>query len=261
MEFQDQLQRRIEIPSTPQSVVSLVPSQTELLVDLGLKEKITGITKFCVHPPYLRKDKKVVGGTKTVHFEKIKALKPDIILCNKEENTKEMVLELEKIAPVHVSDVTDLEDAFELMLQYGELFNCRKEAFTIQQKIRSKTIELKKQFQDSSKMKVAYLIWKNPIMVAGSSTFINNLLQLNNLENVFAGTERYPETDIAELQEKKPDLVLLSSEPFPFQEKHKTLFAELSTRIELVDGEFFSWYGSRLLKAIDYFKEFHKKIF
>lgn len=106
---------------TPKRIVSLVPSQTELLVDLGLKSQLVGITKFCVHPLNLRIEVAVVGGTKQINFKKIKVLKPDIILCNKEENTLEMVLELQKIARVEVSDVNTLEDALQLIKFYGEL--------------------------------------------------------------------------------------------------------------------------------------------
>ena len=123
MIYKDQLQRTIVLNSTPKRIISLVPSQTELLVDLGLETSIVGVTKFCVHPSFLRKDKTIVGGTKQVHFDKIRELKPDIILCNKEENTQEMILELEKIAPVHISDIYNLEDSFELIKMYGELFS------------------------------------------------------------------------------------------------------------------------------------------
>src|SRR5690554_2995659 len=98
MEFIDQLNRVVKLSKTPTRIVSLVPSQTELLVDLGLRDNIVGVTKFCVHPNKLRKEKTIVGGTKNVHFEKVTALNPDIVICNKEENTEEIVIELEKIA-------------------------------------------------------------------------------------------------------------------------------------------------------------------
>ena len=254
MIFQDQLGRRIELSSRPERIVSLVPSQTELLVDLGLEENLVGITKFCVHPPELKKIKKIVGGTKEVHFDKIAALNPDIILCNKEENTKEMVKRLEKIAPVHVSDVVNLEDAFGLMRQYGKLFRKESLAETVVSSIQKKVKTLKQQLQNKQKTRVAYVIWKKPLMVAGRNTFINSLLELNNLENVF-GEERYPVTSLEDLRNKQPEVVLLSTEPFPFQEKHIKDFSDLDVQVEIVDGEYFSWYGSRLLKAMEYFKK------
>ena len=254
MEFQDQLGRKIELSSRPERIVSLVPSQTELLVDLGLEENLVGITKFCVHPPELKKIKKIVGGTKEVHFDKIAALNPDIILCNKEENTKEMVKRLEKIAPVHVSDVVNLEDAFRLMRQYGKLFRKEALAETVVSSIQKKVKTLKQQLQNKQKTRVAYVIWKKPLMVAGRNTFINSLLELNNLENVF-GEKRYPVTSLEDLRNRQPEVVLLSTEPFPFQEKHIKDFSDLDVQVEIVDGEYFSWYGSRLLKAMEYFKK------
>lgn len=253
MELRDQLQRKIVLDGVPQRVVSLVPSQTELLIDLGLEEKLAGITKFCVHPEYLRKTKKVVGGTKQVHLDRIKDLQPDLILCNKEENTPEMVEALEKIAPVHVSDINEIEDAFEMMFQYGQLFNREELANTMVDSIRKKISALKEINKDKPTKKVAYLIWQDPIMVAGKSTFIDTLLQLNNFENVYR-EDRYPVTSLEELKERKPDLILLSSEPYPFSEKHIEFFENTGAEIKLVDGEYFSWYGSRLLDAIEYFK-------
>ncbi|MDX1603919.1 MAG: helical backbone metal receptor, partial [Salinimicrobium sediminis] len=179
--FRDQLNRKIEVKGTPRRIVSLVPSQTELLVDLGLREQIFGVTKFCVHPRDLRKEKTIVGGTKKVHFDRIAALEPDIILCNKEENTEEMVTELEKIAPVHVSDIKSIDDSLELIFQYGEILGVTAKASEIAEDI----LFLRRQFQEDMKKlpvrKVAYFIWKDPWMVAGKDTFIDHLLQLNNL--------------------------------------------------------------------------------
>lgn len=259
MEFRDQLQRKIVLKEVPKRIISLVPSQTELLVDLGLEQQLVGITKFCVHPQYLRKNKQVVGGTKQVHLDKISALNPDIILCNKEENTAEMVAELEKIAPVHVSDILTINDALELMQQYGEIFNTEKTVKKLINSIEEKISAFKTEVQSYSKLKVAYFIWKNPYMVAGKNTFIDTLLNLNKLENVYEES-RYPETNFEDLQAKNPDIVMLSSEPFPFKKKNKEEFEKLGFKTELVDGEYFSWYGSRLENAIDYFREFRKSI-
>lgn len=254
MEIRDQLGRQLHLKSTPKRLISLVPSQTELLVDLGLEENILGITKFCVHPKRLRKIKKIVGGTKSVHLDRIQALKPDIILCNKEENTKEMVAALEAIAPVHVSDISNLQEALELMLQYGEIFQKQNPAEILVHNIQQKLEDLKQKNKEKRPKKVAYLIWKDPLMAAGKGTFIDELLQLNQLDNVFSKT-RYPETSLEELSQKKPDVLMLSSEPFPFSEKHIEMFSGLGTEIKLVDGEFFSWYGSRLEKAMEYFEK------
>ncbi|MDT0689555.1 helical backbone metal receptor [Salegentibacter sp. F188] len=251
MEFRDQLQRKITISENPKRIISLVPSQTELLFDLGLEDNIAGITKFCVYPEGLRTRKKIVGGTKSVHIEKVKALQPDLILCNKEENTREMMLELEKIAPVHVSDIYCLEDAFKLMRQYGKIFQKEARVESMIAEVREKKKKLEAKTKGKRIKKVGYFIWKDPLMVAGKETFINELLELNRFDNVFSG--RYPETTLEELQNLELDLILLSSEPYPFKEKHKEIFKDIDAEIELVDGEFFSWYGSRLIQAMDYF--------
>ncbi|WP_289024088.1 helical backbone metal receptor [uncultured Salegentibacter sp.] len=253
MKLIDQLHRTLSLQEVPKRIISLVPSQTELLVDLGLEENLVGITKFCVHPVHLRKTKTIVGGTKEVKLERIKALKPDIILCNKEENTKKMVEELQEIAPVHVSDIIKIEDSFELMQQYARIFDKEAPVKAIIDSIKEKMGKLQEQLQHKPVKRIAYFIWKEPLMVAGKDTFVDELLKLNKLENIFQ-TSRYPETSLQEIKAKKPDLLLLSSEPFPFAEKHKPYFSELNIEIKLVDGEYFSWYGSRLVKAMDYFK-------
>lgn len=257
--IRDQLQRELDMKSVPKRIISLVPSQTELLVTLGLEEHIVGITKFCVHPAHLRKSKVVVGGTKKVHFDKIRELNPEIILCNKEENTLEMVLELEKIAPVHVSEIIDIEDALQLIEMYGKLFDRTQEANHLNLKLRKKKSEFENEIPGLPK-KVAYFIWRDPWMVAGGDTFINSLLKLNGWENVFENNPgRYPEIKPEELRSLEPDLILLSSEPYPFQEKHVEEMRQICpAHIELVDGEYFSWYGSRLIPAFDYFKKFQK---
>ena len=112
--MQDQLGTQHTFEKTPLRIVSLVPSQTELLYDLGLEDNIVGITKFCVHPFHFKATKTIVGGTKTIKFDKIKALQPDIIICNKEENTKEIVEELSQICPVWVTDILMIEDNLQM---------------------------------------------------------------------------------------------------------------------------------------------------
>ena len=257
MQVQDQLGRNFQLKETPKRIISLVPSQTELLVDLGLREQLVGITKFCVHPVELRKEVEIVGGTKEVKLEKIAQLQPDLILCNKEENTFDMVTLLEQIAPVHVSDISTIEESLALIKQYGEIFSVEENAKRLIAKIQAGLKDFQEFFNDKKPLKVAYFIWRKPWMVAGGDTFIDHLLQLNHFENIFAETPRYPEVDLHRLAEA--DLVLLSSEPFPFQEKHMEELSEFvePEKIKLIDGEFFSWYGSRLAKAFSYFKKWH----
>lgn len=259
MEIRDQLHRMITLSKPPKRIISLVPSQTELIVDLGLETALVGITKFCVHPLHLRDHKTIVGGTKQVHFDKIRALKPDIILCNKEENTKEMIEELEHIAAVHISDINTLEDAFQLITLYGQLFSKEEKATILVNSIREMKLEFDAFIKEQPKKTVAYFIWKEPWMVAAKQTFIDELMQVNGFDNYYENLERYPEIELITSKPEKADVVLLSSEPFPFKERHKVIVKAFypEADIRIVDGEMFSWYGSRLLKAFDYFKTLH----
>jgi len=255
--FTDQLGTMHFFENTPQRIVSLVPSQTELLYDLGLENSIVGITKFCVHPYHFKSTKKIVGGTKKVNFDKIRLLQPDIIICNKEENTKEIVEELRDICPVWVTDIFTLEDNFQMISDFGKLFDRRIEAEKWNDKLSFALSDFKNYIKDIPVKKVAYFIWKKPYMVAGSGTFIDELLQLNHFQNQFASQERYPEIELDKLDSNGDlELVLLSSEPYPFktEDRSEIINATHKAKAILVDGEMFSWYGSRLLKALDYFK-------
>lgn len=243
-------------------IISLVPSITELLVDLGLEENIIGITKFCIHPKELKENKIIVGGTKNINFEKIKKLKPDIILCNKEENTKKIVESCEKITETHVSDIFTINDTLELIKLYGKMFDSINKANKIINGIELKLADFQKFNKNKEVKKVAYFIWKKPWMVAAKNTFINHLLTINKFENIYKNKNRYPEIDINEINIYNPDFIFLSSEPYPFKEKDLLEIKSVvnKAKVILVDGEMFSWYGSRLIKAFDYFKELHKEI-
>lgn len=258
MEFIDQLNRVLKFKKTPSRIISLVPSQTELLVDLGLRNQLIGITKFCVHPVELRNEKTVVGGTKKVKLEKIKALEPDIIICNKEENTEEMVHELERIAPVWISDINSISESYLMIEELGKVFNVSEGAKKINLKIASELQTFREFVKNSPRRKTLYLIWKDPYMAAGRNTFINQLLEINNFENIIPDPDsRYPAVDIEIFE--KADLVLLSTEPYPFKEEHVLeMQNEINAEVKLVDGEYFSWYGSRLQEAFKYFKTLHK---
>ncbi len=257
MEIIDQLNRTIFLDKTPKRIISLVPSQTELLIDLGLEENIVGVTKFCVHPNYIRKNKTIVGGTKKVDIKKIKALQPDFILCNKEENTKEMVENLQKISPVWISDIYSIEDNLQMILNLGYIFNVEGKANKLVKNIQFQKQEFLSFIKNKPFQKVAYLIWKNPYYIAGTNTFINELLNINNFVNISEESiSRYPEVSTETL--KQAEIILLSTEPFPFKEKDaEKLQKKLKKTVMLVDGEYFSWYGSRLQKAFFYFKKLH----
>ena len=246
----DQVGRTVVVPKYPKSIVSLVPSQTELLFDLGLAERVVGITKFCVHPEEWCRNKTRIGGTKRLDFEAILALNPDLIIANKEENNRADIERLEKDFPVWVSDVNDLDSALEMIDSIGQIAD--SDSDSIRKEIELEFGNLKLLTTD---LKTLYLIWKNPYMVAGSDTFIHDLMLRCGLKNV-VGASRYPELTSDEIANLNPTLVLLSSEPFPFKENHIEEFQKQlpNTKITLVDGEMFSWYGSRLRLAPAYFK-------
>ena len=259
----DQLGFQHTFETSPKRIVSLVPSQTELLYELGLEEQIVGITKFCVHPFHFKSTKKIVGGTKQVNFDKIAALHPDVIICNKEENTLEMVEELRKICPVWVTDIRTIADNFQMIIDFGLLFNCRTEAQKWYDKLRFALMDFQTFVKEKPIQKAAYFIWKNPYMVAGSDNYINEILKMNHFQNIYENLGRYPEVEIKKIRlEGDPDIVFLSSEPYPFKEEDAFEIGRFThhAKTVFVDGEMFSWYGSRLLKAFAYFKTLHSKL-
>lgn len=251
--FKDQMGRQISVGKLPGRIISLVPSQTELLFDLGLKDEVVGITKFCIHPREMFLSKTKVGGTKKLDLQKIRDLRPDLIIGNKEENDQHQILELMKEFPVWMSDIYDLNDALEMIRAIGGL--CGKEETA--EKI---AMAIKNGFDKISTgsfegLRVAYFIWKDPWMLAGKNTFISNILNRAGLCNA-TELERYPELSSDQIAYLKPDLIFLSTEPYPFKDQH---IAELKkicpdAKIRLVDGEMFSWYGSRLLHTPDYLR-------
>lgn len=255
MRLTDQMDRTAQVPDYPQRIISLVPSQTELLHELGLGERVVGITKFCIHPEAWFRGKTRVGGTKQVDLDKVRALRPDLIIGNKEENSQGDIEALEREFPVWMSDVRDLDGALDMIHRVGALTGTCGNAEELATGIEQAFGMLQPK---SPPLSVAYLIWHEPMMVAGADTFVNDMLQRCGYTNAFSHRpERYPEVSPAELAAADPDVVLLSSEPFPFAEKHILHYNMLcpGTPVRLVDGELFSWYGSRLLKAPAYMKD------
>lgn len=276
---QENLNNSINLSFSPKRIVSLVPSQTELLFSLGLDEEVVGISKFCIHPDQWFRTKQRVGGTKTVKKDAVKALQPDLIIANKEENVKEQIEELQQIAPVWVSDIKTLDDALKMIISIGKLVNKHERANEL-------LSQIKEAFEQitpvKEKVNIAYFIWKDPYMVAGGDTFIHDMLSRCGFTNIFQNLNRYPEISIGKYSINNPQqsinntssvndhpsslsnchFLLLSSEPYPFKQKHMQELQTLLpfTKIMLVDGEMFSWYGSRLLYSAQYFKKLISQI-
>lgn len=251
MLFVDQLNNSIKLSNYPKRIVSLVPSQSELLWDLGLKDELVGITKFCIHPAEMFNSVTRVGGTKALDIEKIRSLHPDLIIGNKEENEKSQIELLSKEFNVWMSDINNLSEAIQAIELIGNLTHKEEKAQMIVQDIK-RSFEILPQVNKS----VLYFIWKNPYMAVGKNTFIGDLLCRLGLKNALQDAKlRYPELSIDEIKNLNPEFIFLSSEPYPFQEKHVKELQELvpNTQIILVDGEMFSWYGSRLQYSAQYF--------
>lgn len=246
----DQMNQTVRLEEIPRRIVSLVPSQTELLYDLGLKDEVVGITKFCIYPEHWFHSKTRIGGTKQLNLERIESLKPDLIIGNKEENTQEDIEALKKIAQVWMSDIYNLDDAYNMISEIGEMVGKADIAKSLVSEIHVNFAHLPKAPFSKS---VLYFIWQDPFYVAGKNTFIDAIITECGLQN-YCTDDRYPEWKIDIT--KQPDYIFLSSEPFPFKEEHVKIMQKLfpKSKVFIVDGEMFSWYGSRLKLAPAYFK-------
>lgn len=264
MKLEDQLGTVHSFSETPKRIISLVPSITETLYELGLEEQIIGITKFCVHPFHFKSTKVNVGGTKKVHIEKVRALKPDIIIANKEENTEEIVQQLQEICTVWVTDVENFEDSLQMIDDFGTIFKRKIDAQKWIEKLLFAKADFEIFIKDVPQRKAAYLIWRAPYMAAGSFTFIDYLLKINNFENIYGKREeRYPEVEIRKMRiQGDPEIVFLPSEPYPFKEEHAFEVGRLTHHAKtiFVDGEMFSWFGTHLFKAFQYFKLLQERL-
>jgi ABC-type Fe3+-hydroxamate transport system substrate-binding protein len=257
----DQMQRTLQVPDEPKRIVSLVPSQTELLYALGLDEEVVGQTLFCIHPADKHQSKPRIGGTKKLKLDKIRELQPDLIIGNKEENERSQIEELEKEFPVWMSDIHQLNDALEMIKRVGDLTGKIPEATQISEAIHKQFQELK---TSEMPLHVLYLIWRDPFMAAANDTFIGSMITAAGWENVMPAHlyNRYPQLTPADISALDPDVILLSSEPYPFKEEHMHELKMIcpGARLLLVDGELFSWYGNRLLHTVDYLKELNRQL-
>jgi len=250
----------LSLDRPPQRIVSLVPSQTELLAHLGLDDKVVGVTRFCERPEGWRSEKTIVGGTKQVDVDTVRGLDPDLLLANHEENTAEDVEALDAIAPVYVTEVKTVSAALDMIRTVGTLTGTSGQTSTLVGRIISRFEDL----PDFSSLRAAYLIWREPYMTVGGDTFIHDVMQWGGFKNAYGDQTRYPEVTPEALAEQNLDVVLCSSEPFPFHKKDK-FTADLrealpDTPIEIVDGQPFSWYGSRLLDTPAYLAELRERL-
>ena len=244
-------------------IVSLVPSITELLFDLGLGERVVGRTGFCVHPdPAVRAVPKV-GGTKDVKLEVVRALAPTHLVVNVDENVAESVEAMRAFVPhIVVTHPNAPEDNLSLYALLGGLFGAEEAAAELSEALRRELAACRDTRWDRER--VLYLIWKDPWMTIAADTYIARTLgcvgwDVTTAAGGWAGAARYPQVPDIAAAVTGVDRVLLSTEPFPFTEAHvQALGAQVATPIELIDAEMTSWYGSRAVRGLAYLRELRK---
>lgn len=255
--IQDHLERKITLPHPPNRIISLVPAITETMYHLGLEDKIVGRTRFCIHPKDKVKQAINIGGTKEIKLDRIHELKPDLIIAEKEENTKEIVETLEQHYPVFVFEVKEISDVYRMIMDVGKLTKRESESTKLVESINSEFVKL----PNVNGKRAAYVIWKKPYMVVGKDTYIQSLLDKMGFINPFTKMEgRYPTVTEEDFHKAELDCILLATEPYPFREKHLEEFQAMLPDVNpiIVDGEMF-WYGVRMTQAAGYFREIFSK--
>jgi len=231
-------------------LVSLVPSLTRTLCDLGCASSIVGITKFCIDPPSLYRNSVIVGGTKDPDIDLIKSLKPTHIFVNLEENRASDVESLEKISVIYKSFPKGPADLPLMFRELGEILSlptAEKFANEIEEKIL--------RFRVLDKKRFLYFIWQKPYILAGTDTYISRVLESFGWENACNQSQsRYPTVTSQDLLQCFPEILLLSSEPYPFRKRDVKPLAKIYTEkipIKKADGKLLSWWGSPFLECFD----------
>lgn len=275
----DDMRRKIILPQPLQRIVSLVPSDTETLFDLGVGDRVVGRTRYCVEPAAQVSDVQVVGGTKDIDVDQIMSLSPDLVLANQEENSRANLEALaERGARVFVSFPKRFNDAIAHVARLARFVGASERAKDI---VREGYARLDDSRQGEP-ISVFVPIWREPLMTFSDNTYSHDLLARCGAQNVFADRERqyplkadlgersplpadqvanrdrrYPRIQESEIIERAPELILLPDEPHEFSEADKSYFAGLDTpaaregRIHFVDGKDLFWPGSRSVAARD----------
>lgn len=238
-------------------IVSLVPSITELVCDLGLAGELVGRTGFCIHPMEIVRSIPKVGGTKDVDLAKIRALRPTHAILNVDENRRETADALAAFVPnVIVTHPVAPLDNLELYRLIGRTFGVHDRAEALCgafQRAHEKVLQ-----QTFPERNALYLIWKDPWMTVSRDTYISRTLALFGLQTLpERSVARFPELELTEDWLKEVELVLLSSEPYRFQERHcEEIRNTLRKPARIVDGEMTAWYGSRAIRGLGYLSDF-----
>jgi Periplasmic binding protein len=262
-------------------IVSLVPSLTELVCELGLGKQLVGRTGFCIHPASELVDVPKLGGTKQVNEKELLALRPTHLIVNKDENELPLVERLKTQIPhLLITHPIQVEDNFILFRQFSESFGSipgvTSAAEKLAQELRSALNENQSRMAHWKSETVLYLIWKKPWMSIATNTYIASMLRTvawqsyspthhSQQDLAEVGASRYPSLSHDEVLGSGADRILLSSEPYRFQARHiSDLAAELptksSTSIHLIDGEMCSWYGPRAIQGLKYLLQLRQSL-
>jgi ABC-type Fe3+-hydroxamate transport system substrate-binding protein len=249
----------VELRRLPRRIVSLVPSTTEILCALGLGEALVGVTVYCVEPRDVVRGKTRIGGEKNPDLEKIRALEPDLVIANIEENVRDDIDRLRAWSiPVWVTYPRTVAEGIQLIGELGELTGSSARAAELLRDIEPLHERVRMATARRPPVAVFYPIWRGPYMTINGDTYIHDMLKVCGARNIFADRpERYPTVTLDEVAARRPDVILLPDEPFRFRRAHLADFAKYTDvpavrdgRIHLVDGKPFSWHGPRIAEAL-----------
>ncbi|HEY0157989.1 MAG TPA: helical backbone metal receptor [Thermoanaerobaculia bacterium] len=239
--------RAFSLGSPPRRVVSLVPSLTETLFDLGAGDAVAGITDFCIFPPDLRLPR--LGGTKNPRVDEVRALAPDLVHMNLEENLRRHAEAIEEFAPVFVTEPKSVGDVAALIAQLGELHGRQEKAAELVERLREAQAAMPRR-----SLTFACPIWKNPWMWCGGDTYVSRLVEAAGGVNVLRDQTRYPHLSLEEVLSMRPDVVFLPDEPYLFTEEDAA--AIQGTRvIGPFPGHLFTWHGTRTILGLGFLRE------
>lgn len=247
--LKDVLGRELKFDGPPKRVVSLVPSLTETLFDLGAGDDVAGITDFCIFPPGLALPR--VGGTKNPRVDEIRELRPDLVHMNLEENLRRHADAIESFAPVFVSEPKTVEDVIALIAQLGEIHDRRERAAELNASLREELAMMPKRA-----FTFACPIWKQPWMWCGGDTYVSRLVEAAGGRNLLAERERYPQLALEDVLALKPDVVFLPDEPYLFTVEDRQSCLSKGTRvIGPFPGHLFTWHGTRTILGLRFLRE------
>jgi ABC-type Fe3+-hydroxamate transport system substrate-binding protein len=243
----DLLGRTFDFPHPPRRVVSLVPSLTETLFDLGAGDAVVAITDFCIFPPDLKMPR--VGGTKNPRVDEIRALRPDLVHMNLEENLRRHAEAIETFAPVFVTEPKSVDDVASLIEQLGAIHGRRERATELANTLREEQASLPKR-----ELTFACPIWKNPWMWCGGDTYVSNLVEAAGGRNVLADRTRYPHIELADVLALDPDIIFLPDEPYLFTEEDARAI-QARRVIGPFPGHLFTWHGTRTIEGLRFLRD------